>query len=88
MPESKMNIFEAVLLVVGLGAAILGFQLIKQVYRAEDSSVSWLMIIALFNWLTLLVMFILLSLMVDVSKKELSELKTLIYLISGNKKRK
>ncbi len=87
MPDSKMNVFEIVLLIVGLGAAILGFQLINQVYRAE-SQISWLMIIAIFNWLTLLVLFILLSLMVDVSKKELNEIKMLIYLMSGNMKKK
>ena len=85
MPDTKMNVFEIVLLVVGIAAAILGFQLINQVFRAENGQLSWLMIIAIFNWLTLLVMFILLSLMVDVSKKELSEIKTMIYLLSKKK---
>ncbi|MDP3764907.1 MAG: hypothetical protein Q8R04_00185 [Nanoarchaeota archaeon] len=88
MQDSKMNAFEVVLLIVGLGAAILGFQLINQVYRIENSQISWLMIIAIFNWLTLLVMFILLSLMVDVSRKELNEIKTMIYLLSKNRKKK
>ncbi len=88
MPNSRMNIFDIVLLVVGLGAAILGFQLINQVYRFEENRLSWLMIIAIFNWLTLLVLFILLSLMVDVSKKELNEIKTMIYLLSESKKKK
>jgi len=88
MPESKINVFEIVLLVVGIGAAVLGFQLINQVYQAENGKLSWLMIIAIFNWLTLLVMFILLSLMVDTSKKELNEIKTMIYLISENRKKK
>ena len=85
MPDTKMNVFEIVLLVVGIAAAILGFQLINQVFRAENSQLSWLMIIAIFSWLTLLVMFILLSLMVDVSKKELNEIKTMIYLLSKKK---
>lgn len=88
MPDNKMNVFEIVLLVVGLGAAVLGFQLINQVYKAENSQLSWLMIIAIFNWLTLLVLFILLSLMVDVSKRELNEIKTMIYLLSESKKKK
>ncbi len=88
MPDTKMNVFEIVLLVVGLGAAILGFQLINQVYNAEKGQLSWLMVIAIFNWLTLLIMFILLSLMVDVSKKELNEIKTMIYLLSENRKKK
>ena len=86
MSDERMNIFEVVLLVVGLGAAILGFQLINQVYRADNGRLSWLMIIAIFNWLTLLVMFILLSLMVDLSKKELAEIKTMIFLLSHKKK--
>jgi len=85
MLSSKMNIFEIILLVVGLAAAILGFQLINQVYRI-DGQLNWLMIIAIFSWLTLMVMFILLSLMVDVSKKELSEIRTMIYLLSKKKK--
>ncbi len=88
MPDTKMNVFEIVLLVVGLGAAILGFQLINQVYKAENSQLSWLMVIAIFSWLTLLILFILLSLMVDVSKKELNEIKTMIYLLSESKKKK
>ena len=46
------------------------------------------MVIAIFSWLTLLVMFILLSLMVDVSKKELNEVKQLINLLSRNRKKK
>ena len=88
MPKSKMNIFEIVLLIVGLGAAFLGFQLINTAYRAENGQISWLMIIAIFSWLTLLVMFILLSLMVDVSKKELGEVKQLINLLAQNRKKK
>lgn len=86
MSDTKMNIFEIVLLVVGIGASLLGFQLISQVYNAENGKLSWLMVIAIFNWLTLLIMFILLSLMVDVSKKELNEIKTMIYLLSEDKK--
>ena len=88
MPDTKMNVFEIVLLVVGLGAAILGFRLINLAYKAEGSQLSWLMVIAIFSWLTLLVLFILLSLMVDVSKKELNEVKTMIYLLSEKKNKK
>ncbi|MBI2652425.1 hypothetical protein HYX00_03070 [Candidatus Woesearchaeota archaeon] len=88
MAENRMNIFEIVLLLVGIGAAVLGFNLINQVYNAENGQLSWLMVIAIFNWLTLLIMFILLSLMVDVSKKELSEIKTMIYLLSENRRKK
>ncbi len=88
MDYNKLNVFEIVLLVVGLGAAFLGFQLINQVYRADNFQISWLMIIAIFSWLTLLVIFILMSLMVDVSKRELQEVKTLIQLMSQKKNRK
>ena len=88
MPDSKMNVFEIVLLLVGIGAAVLGFQLINQVYKNENSQLTWFMVIAIFNWLTLLVLFILLSLMVDVSKKELNEIKTMINILSETKKKK
>ena len=49
MPDNKMNVFEIVLLVVGIGVAILGFQLINQVYKIENYQLSWLMIIAIFS---------------------------------------
>lgn len=88
MADNKLNVFEIVLLIVGIAAAVLGFQLINIVYKAEGGQLSWLMIIAIFTWLTLLVMFILLSLMVDVSKRELSEIKTMIYLLSENNRKK
>ena len=87
MPNSKMNVFEIVLLIVGVASAVLGFQLINRVYRM-DGQLSWLMVISIFGWLTLIVMFILLSLMVDTSKKELIEIKTLITLLSEGKKKK
>ena len=82
------NIFEIILLFVGIGVAVLGFHLINQAY-SNNSQVSWLMIISIFNWLTLIVLFILLSLMVDTSKKELKEMKdvrSMIVLLSNKKK--
>ena len=82
-----MSIFDIVLLVVGVSAAVLGFQLINQAYKVENGQLSWLMIIAIFNWLTLLVMFILLSVMVDVSKKELAQIKNLTAIMSQKKKK-
>ena len=88
MPDAKMSTFEIVLLVVGVASAVLGFQLINQAYRAASGQLSWLMIIAIFNWLTLLVMFILLSLMVDVSKRELKEVRTLIELLSKKSRKR
>ena len=88
MPKSKINVFEIVLLVVGVGVAVLGFQLINQTYQDGGGQLSWLMIISIFSWLTLLVLFILLSLMVDVSKKELTEIKTMISLLAEKKNKK
>lgn len=82
----KMTTFEIVLLVVGLAAAFLGFQLINQVFIIEGE-LSWLMVIAIFNWLMLIVLFISLSLSVDVSKKGLIEIKSLIKILSKNKKK-
>ena len=87
MPNNKTNVFEIVLLLVGVGSAILGFQLINRVYKIEGQ-LSWLMVTSIFSWLTLLIMFILLSLIVDTSKKELNEIKMLIELISNDKKKK
>lgn len=87
MADTKTNIFDVVLLIVGIGAAVLGFQLINQAYKAESGQLSWFMIIAIFSWLSLLVMFILLSVIVDVSKKELNELKMMVYMLSQNKKK-
>lgn len=87
MPNNKTNVFEIVLLLVGVGSAALGFQLINRVYKMEGQ-LSWLMVTSIFSWLTLLIMFILLSLIVDTSKKELNEIKTLIELISNDKKKK
>ncbi len=84
MSDTKTSTFDVVLVIVGIGAAFLGFQLINQAYKAETGQISWLMIVAIFSWLTLLVMFILLSVMVDVSKKELRELKMMVYMLSQN----
>jgi uncharacterized membrane protein len=92
MAESKISMFDVVLLVVGIGAVFLGFQLINRAYQTEQGQISWLMIIAIFTWLTLLVLFILLSVMVDTSKKELNEIKNLVSVLleqqNSNKRKK
>jgi|TARA_B100001964_G_C14233714_1_gene601373 hypothetical protein len=85
--DTRINTFEVVLLVIGITAAILGFQLINQVYSME-AELSWLMVIAIFNWLMLLVLFILLSITVDVSKKQLGEIKNIVYLLEQKKGKK
>ena len=81
MVTAKISAFEVLLLVVGIAAAFLGFQLINKVFL-EERVVSLLMIIAIFTWLNLLVLFISLSLAVDVSKKQLIELKNIVILLS------
>ena len=88
MAESQLSIFDIILLVVGIAASVLGFQLISNAYHNEGANISWLMIISIFTWLTLLVMFILLSVMVDVSKKQLNEIKTIISIMSKGRKKK
>jgi len=83
----KVNNFEIVLLTAGVATAILGFQLINEVFIIEGKT-SWLMVIAIFNWLTLLVLFISLSLAVDITKKQYAETKRMVDLLSQKKGRK
>lgn len=85
MAYQRMSAFEVVLLLVGVGAGLLGFQLINRVYVVEGE-LSWLMVIAIFNWLILLVLFISLSLAVDLSRKELREIKNLIAILTKKKR--
>jgi|TARA_Y100000310_G_scaffold50496_1_gene46518 hypothetical protein len=87
MANTKVSAFEIVLLMVGLTAAVLGFQFINRVYITEGK-ISWLMVIAIFNWLMLLVVFVSLSVGVDVTKKELAELKKIVDLLSQRKGKK
>jgi len=86
MTKTRISAFEIVLLIVGVTAGFLGFKLINQVYVTEGT-VGWLMVIAIFAWLTLLVLFIALSVGVDVSKKQLDELKNLNELLSKKGKK-
>lgn len=87
MAKTKISAFEIVLLVVGVAVAILGFNLINQVYNTEIE-ISWLMLIAIFSWLMLLVIFIALSVVVDVSKKHLAETKKIVDLLGQKKGKK
>jgi len=85
--EAKISAFEIVLLVVGIAATFLGFQLINQVYNVEKQ-ISWSMVSAIFNLLMLLVLFILLSISVDISKKQLAKTEIMIYLLNRTKGKK
>jgi len=85
MAPQKISAFEIVLLIVGVAAAFLGFQMINQVY-IQENELSWLMVIAIFNWLMLLVLFVSLSLTVDTSKKAHAEIKNLVELMKKKKR--
>lgn len=87
MGENKISAFEVILLIVGIAAAFLGFHLINRAYIVEKE-ITWMMTIAIFNWLMLIVLFVLLSLTVDTSKKQLAEIKNLADSISQKKGRK
>ena len=87
MAETKISTFEIVLLIVGIGVAVLGFNLINQVYNTEVK-ISWLMVIAIFNWLMLMVLFVSLSLAVDISKRHLVETKKIAELLGQRKGKK
>ncbi len=86
MYASKISAFEIVLLVVGITAAILGFNMIN-IAHSQEGTVSWMMVIAIFNWLTLLVLFVSLSLAVDVSKKQLIQMEMIVEYFKGGKKK-
>ena len=87
MGKNEISAFEVILLIVSIAVAFLGFHLINQAYVVEKE-ITWMMIIAIFNWLMLLVLFILLSLTVDISKKQLAEIKNLANSINQKKGRK
>ena len=87
MTETKISVFEVIVLIVGIAAAFLGFQLINQVYNVEKQ-ISWSMVSAIFILLMLLVLFILLSIGVDISKKQLAKSEIIIYLLNRTKGKK
>jgi high-affinity K+ transport system ATPase subunit B len=82
--SSKINVFEVVLLIVGVTTAILGFILINRIY-SKEGEMTWLMVVAIFNWLTLIVLFISLSVAADVSKKQLAMAERMVYLLERKK---
>jgi len=87
MATGRINVFEIVLLFVGIAVGFLGFQLINKVYIAENA-ISWPMLVAIFTWLILFVLLISLSVAVDVSKKQLVEMKKMVVLLSHKKGKK
>ena len=74
MAKTSTNAFELVILIAGIIIAALGFYMINSVYSTENK-ISWIMVIAILSWLTLLILFISLSITVHTSKRQLEELK-------------
>ena len=87
MPGRKFSLFEIFLLIVGVTASLLGFHLINQLY-IKEGGLSWLMVIAIFNWLILIILLVSLSLSVDVAKKQLNEMRSIGYLLGQKKGKK
>ena len=68
----QVTFFEKVLLLVGIAAAVVGFYLIKVAYNPAEG-ITWLMLLSIFSWLTLLLLFVVSSVSTDV-KEELSQM--------------
>ena len=66
--KRKINFFEKVLLVVGLMVTIVGFFLIRAAYMTEKD-LTWLMLLTIFSWLTVLILFVVSSLNADVKEE-------------------
>lgn len=66
----RVNVFEIILLLVGLAIGIIGFITINNLYSAQGA-LSWQMLISVFLWLVLIVLLILAATMEDV-KEELA----------------
>ncbi|HII30069.1 hypothetical protein COT48_00675 [Candidatus Woesearchaeota archaeon CG08_land_8_20_14_0_20_47_9] len=62
------TVFEKMLLIVGLAVAFLGFYMINLAYKTGEG-LTWLMIVAIFSWLTLLVLFIVSGLNADIKEE-------------------
>ena len=86
--RTEISTFEIMVLIVGVAAVILGFNLINRVY-ITDYVMGWPMVISIFTWLILLVLFILLSINVDSTKqtlKEITEIKDVIKKLAKKRK--
>ena len=86
--RADISSFELMVLVVGVAAVILGFNLINRVY-ITDYVMGWPMVISIFTWLIMLVLFILLSINVDSTKqtlKEITEIKNLLKKLAKKRK--
>lgn len=73
---TRTSAFEIILLVVGVGAAYLGFAFINNLYL-EEGEFTWLMLVSIFLWLIMILQFILMSLNVNISKNQLEEIRNI-----------
>jgi hypothetical protein len=64
----KTTMFEKILLIVGLAVTLVGFYLIRMAY-ATEKGLTWLMLLTIFSWLTVLILFIVSSLNADVKEE-------------------
>lgn len=62
----SLSFFEKLLIAVGLGVAVFGFFLIRQAASVSTEGINWLMIVAIFSWMTVLVLFVVSGLNADV----------------------
>jgi hypothetical protein len=70
----KVTFFEKIILVIGLATIAVGFFFIQKVFQV-DQQLSWLMLIAIFSWLSLLLLIIISSLNADVKEEITGVLK-------------
>lgn len=78
--RTEISTFELMVLIVGVAAVVLGFNLINRVY-ITDYVMGWPMVISIFTWLIMLVLFILLSMNVDSTRstlREITEIKDIL----------
>jgi len=75
----KFVIFRLMLLLVSLTVTYFGFKFINSIYQ-QDGQYTWLMIISIFQWLTLLIIFVQLALKVESHPDLISEVRRLTHL--------
>jgi hypothetical protein len=93
MNTRSPNIFEKILLIIGVMIVIIGYSFIHQMYVTDNYMISWGMLQAMFMWLLLSVMLIMLAVNENVKEElkivieeHLQEIKLLRQDIKSNKK--
>ena len=70
----KPNVFEKIVLIIGIIVVVVGYSFIQQMYLAEGAKLSWDLLQTMFLWLVLAVFMI----MVAVNENVKEELKVII----------